>query len=261
MKIFISWSGNRSRAVAEVLKDWIKCVLQATNPWLSTRDIDRGAQWFAVISDQLKDTTVGIVCLTQENKNRPWVVFEAGALAKGLQTSRVCTLLIDLKHSELEYPLAGFNHSTLDKASMWELIRTLNSCLASALDDRTLEQVFSTYWPQLEAEVAEAVKSNQPIEKAEPRPEKDKLDEILESTRGLNQRLRRLEEHAEASAPSLGGFFNRNVELENGMVSGTFPDTYLKFLKSQWAKEPKSLTVALDEAAQGDGTGKKAGQK
>jgi len=67
MKIFISWSGPRSRAVAELLNDWTKCVLQATRPWLSTRDIDRGALWFSEIHDQLKDTSVGIVCLTQEN--------------------------------------------------------------------------------------------------------------------------------------------------------------------------------------------------
>src|ERR1043165_153842 len=106
MKIFISWSGNRSRAVAETLRDWIKCVLQATRPWISTRDIDRGSLWFSEINDQLKDTSVGIICLTQENKNRPWILFEAGALAKGLSSNRVCTLLIDLKSADLEDPLA-----------------------------------------------------------------------------------------------------------------------------------------------------------
>ncbi len=46
MNVFISWSGPRSRAVAELLRDWIKCVLQATRPWISTRDLDRGSMWF-----------------------------------------------------------------------------------------------------------------------------------------------------------------------------------------------------------------------
>jgi len=47
--------------------------------------------WFSQISDNLSDTSIGIVCLTQENKDRPWILFEAGTLAKGLSNSRVCT--------------------------------------------------------------------------------------------------------------------------------------------------------------------------
>jgi hypothetical protein len=194
MKVFISWSGARSRAVAELLNDWIKCVLQATRPWLSTRDIDRGALWFSEIHDQLKDTSVGIVCLTQENRNRPWILFEAGALAKGLSSNRVCTFLIDLKPSDLEDPLAQFNHTLPEKNSVWELIRTLNNCLsANALDERILEQVFDTYWQQFETQFAAAIKQNPPTERAEPRPKEDILAEILENTRFLHSRLRFLE--------------------------------------------------------------------
>lgn len=194
MKIFISWSGTRSKAVAELLNDWIKCVIQATRPWISTRDIDRGALWFSEISDQLKDTSVGIVCLTQENKNKPWILFEAGALAKGLSYNRVCTFLIDLRPADLEDPLAQFNHTLPEKDSMWALVRTLNGCLGgSALDERVLEQVFATYWNQFEKGFKELLKANQPKEKTEPRSEKTILAEILDNTRYLNSRLRRLE--------------------------------------------------------------------
>ncbi|HHM2111315.1 TPA: toll-Interleukin receptor, partial [Klebsiella pneumoniae] len=61
MKVFISWSGQRSKAVAELFNDWLKCVIQASQPWISTRDIDRGAIWFSEINDKLKDVSVGIV--------------------------------------------------------------------------------------------------------------------------------------------------------------------------------------------------------
>ena len=86
MKVFLSWSGERSKAVAELLNNWLCCVIQAARPWISTRDIDRGALWFSEINEQLQDTSVGIICLTQENKNKPWILFEAGALTKGLST-------------------------------------------------------------------------------------------------------------------------------------------------------------------------------
>lgn len=88
MKVFLSWSGERSKAVAELLNDWLCCVIQAARPWVSTRDLDRGSLWFGEINEQLKDTSIGIICLTQENRVRPWILFEAGALAKGLSTSQ-----------------------------------------------------------------------------------------------------------------------------------------------------------------------------
>jgi hypothetical protein len=59
MKVFISWSGARSKAVAELLNDWNKCVLQAAKPWISTQDIDRGTIWFNQIQMQLQDTSMG----------------------------------------------------------------------------------------------------------------------------------------------------------------------------------------------------------
>jgi hypothetical protein len=137
MKVFISWSGDRSRAVAEVLSDWIKCVLQASEPWISTRHIDRGSLWFSEINEKLRDISVGIVCLTQENKDKPWILFESGALAKGLSGNRVCTFLVDLQPHDLTDPLAQFNHTKPNKESVWELVRTLNSCLIErALDER-----------------------------------------------------------------------------------------------------------------------------
>lgn len=194
MKVFISWSGIRSKAVAELLSAWIKCVLQATRPWISTRDIDRGALWFSEISNQLKDTAVGIVCLTQENKNKPWILFEAGALAKGLTSNRVCTFLVDLKPADLEDPLAQFNHTLPERDGLGQLAKTLNSCLGeSGLDEPILAQVFSTYWPQFEGPFKEALKLHPPSEKSEPRSDKNLLTEILENTRSLNQRIRSLE--------------------------------------------------------------------
>ncbi|MBE0393338.1 hypothetical protein BJQ96_03202 [Flavobacterium sp. PL0002] len=36
MKIFLSWSGNKSKLIAESLKDWLEQVIQSTEPWIST---------------------------------------------------------------------------------------------------------------------------------------------------------------------------------------------------------------------------------
>jgi hypothetical protein len=102
MNIFISWSGELSKAVAELLKIWLKDVIQVAEPWISSQDISPGATWFAKINEQLKESPIGIFCVTQDNKTKPWLLFEAGALAKGMPSNLVCTLLIDLDAADVE---------------------------------------------------------------------------------------------------------------------------------------------------------------
>ncbi|WP_321150099.1 TIR domain-containing protein [Aeromonas jandaei] len=202
MKVFLSWSGERSRLVATLLDEWLRCVLQAIRPWISTKDIDRGSLWFSEIQDQLQDVTTGIICLTQENKEKPWILFEAGALAKGLSNSRVCTLLIDLEPHDIRDPLAQFNHTKPDQDGIYALVHTLNNRLGdNRLDTAILTKVLDTYWAQFEQRF-QAIIADTPItEKAKARPEKDILAEILEHTRSLQIRLNNLE-NAKINRPS-----------------------------------------------------------
>ena len=226
MKIFISWSGNRSRAVAEVLSDWIKCVLQASEPWISTRHIDRGSLWFSEINERLKEISVGIVCLTQENKDKPWILFESGALAKGLTGSRVCTFLVDLQPHDLTDPLAQFNHTKPNRDGVWELVRTLNICLDDkALEERVLEKAFEVYWPIFEKGFADALAENEPEKPAKPRPKEDVLMEILGATRELTKRITALEEGSGRSprASRAGGAVLHTAK--DGKTSYYFPKT------------------------------------
>lgn len=197
MKVFISWSGDRSRAVADLMSVWIKCVLQASEPWISTKHIDRGALWFSEINDKLRDVSVGIVCLTMENKDKPWILFETGALAKGLSGNRICTFLIDLEPGDLTDPLAQFNHTKPEKSGMWELVKTLNSCMNDrCLDEIVLQRAFEVYWPSFEEDFAEAVSLNPAVE-VKRRPQNDVLMEILDTTRLLSRRIGALESNVD----------------------------------------------------------------
>ncbi|MFJ2279753.1 hypothetical protein ACIOUG_01290 [Pseudomonas sp. NPDC087803] len=225
MKVFVSWSGHRSRVVAELLRDWIKCVLQGSQPWISTRDIDKGAIWFSEISDQLRETAAGIVCLTQENKNKPWILFETGALAKGLSTNRVCTFLVDLTPTDIEDPLAQFNHTFPERSSMWGLISSLNSCLENTrLDDRILTQVFDTYWPKFEASFAELLAATPQEVEVVPRSGDSMLAEILSNTRMLSTRVRELENRASVHSDSVieVGAINRFTQMLDMAMSGKY---------------------------------------
>jgi hypothetical protein len=84
MKVFISWSGERSQALAQALRDWLPLVLHYVEPWLSQSDIEPGERWASEVSKELEVSNFGIICVTKENTESPWILFEAGALAKSL---------------------------------------------------------------------------------------------------------------------------------------------------------------------------------
>lgn len=251
MKVFISWSGERSKKVAELLDDWIQCVIQAVNPWMSSKDIDRGALWFTEINDQLANTSIGIVCLTKENRNKPWILFESGALAKGLTSNRVCTFLIDLSPTDLENPLAQFNHTFPVRESVWELVRTINISLKeNALKESVLEKVFETYWVQFERDfkiIIETTPENSVVTK---RKDNDIMLDVLSTVRMLDKRMRNLESTPEkqfytiANEPVRGTGILNSHELRNfinSLFEQELPEEIILQLVGEKYSYPRSL--------------------
>jgi len=79
MRVFISWSGEPSRSVAQALRDWPPMVVQHVEPWMSDEDIESGGRWNDQIAAELEQADYGIICLTSTNLDRPWLLFEADA--------------------------------------------------------------------------------------------------------------------------------------------------------------------------------------
>ena len=84
MKVFISWSGDTSRMIADEIRKWLPGVLQAVKPYFSPDDIAKGTRWESEISKELEASSVGLLVITPDNIQAPWLMFEAGALAKNL---------------------------------------------------------------------------------------------------------------------------------------------------------------------------------
>ena len=143
MKVFISWSGDLSRELAEALRDWLPAVLQSVKPFFTPNDIEKGARWAKDIAQELQSSAIGIFCLTKENLTKPWIMFEAGALSKQLDSSKVCPVLFGVESADLEGPLVQFQASPFSEVEMKKLIRTINAGLADQrLDDAVLNSVF-----------------------------------------------------------------------------------------------------------------------
>ncbi|MBW2741606.1 MAG: toll/interleukin-1 receptor domain-containing protein [Deltaproteobacteria bacterium] len=89
MKIFISWSGELSHKIATILKEWLQDVIQSVDAYVSSKDIDKGSRWVTNIAGELENTDFGIVCLTSDNLEAPWILFESGALSKSIERSAI----------------------------------------------------------------------------------------------------------------------------------------------------------------------------
>jgi hypothetical protein len=109
MKVFLSWSGERSKAVASALRDWLGLVLHYVTPWMSQHDIAAGERWSSEVAKELESCNFGIVCVTRDNLLAPWLLFEAGALSKQIAAGAVVPYLLDADFSDLlKSPLGLF---------------------------------------------------------------------------------------------------------------------------------------------------------
>lgn len=153
MKIFLSWSGERSRAMAEALRDWLPLVIQSLQPWLSSADVQKGARWGSEISRALEEARIGIICLTPENLEAPWLLWEAGALSHS--RALVIPYLLGVRPSELGGPLVQFQVATATREDTKQLVQTINRAIGdSGLASDILEIVFERWWPVLAERLA-----------------------------------------------------------------------------------------------------------
>jgi hypothetical protein len=152
MDVFISWSGTRSEAVAQALRDCLPLVIQVLRPWISVSDIEKGTRWSTEFASSLEKCSVGIICLTPKNLNAPWLLFEAGAISKKLENTYVIPYLFEFNPAQLAGPLTQFQAVKSEKEDTRSLLQTINRALGEgALGEVVLEQAFEKWWPDLEA--------------------------------------------------------------------------------------------------------------
>lgn len=188
MKVFVSWSGKKSRDVARAFGDWLPPVLHAVEPFVSARDIRAGTRWQAEIASELDDTEFGLICVTKENQDAEWLNFEAGALAKSVDSSRVVPLAIDLVPADIANPLGQFQAIRLNKEDVTDLLISMNEACPSPITEENLRKAAEKWWPDLEEELTKIADRRYETEGAvptPPRPDRDLLEEVLDSVRTL----------------------------------------------------------------------------
>ena len=89
MQIFTSWSGERSKAAALGLRSLLQDLFEDAVDVFISEHINPGEAWAVRLGRELEESEFGIICIAQENARAPWLLFEAGAIAKKFGTSLV----------------------------------------------------------------------------------------------------------------------------------------------------------------------------
>ena len=152
MKVFLSWSEGTSRKVALILRDFLRPMLSQIQPFMSEHDVAAGAHWPKKLTEELQNTDYGIICLTRSCMEKPWVLFEAGALSKH-DGAGVCCLLLDLTISDVTGPLKNFQNVAWSENGFQKLLSTLNQRCENPLTSSELKIVLDNNWPHVKERV------------------------------------------------------------------------------------------------------------
>jgi hypothetical protein len=185
MKVFISWSGDRSKQLGTAIHWWLPKVLNFVDVFFSDSDIESGARWYNSIIDALEKSDAGLVILTPENiTGQRWMMFEVGAIARSVTQARVCPILFGITKTDLNLkggPLSFFQAAEFSvEDDFRKLQKTIN---AGRLGEAHLTEVFDAWWSKLKEKIDAIPALPQTVLET---PKADELlQEILFMTRGL----------------------------------------------------------------------------
>lgn len=154
--VFISWSGDASKHVAGVLYEYLPQVIQGMEVFFSDQDIPTGTQWQGTIQGELNSTKYGIICVTPDNTDSPWLFFEAGAISSHTaEATRVSPLAINMSKEALPSPLQGYNAVDLDLDGFVKLVKSIHATVKQSVPWSTIEASARYHWTLMEPRLAE----------------------------------------------------------------------------------------------------------
>ncbi|MFY2791037.1 TIR domain-containing protein [Rhodococcus sp. MALMAid1271] len=197
-KVFISWSGAQSQAIALVWRDLLNSTFESVEPFVSRADIDAGSRGFDDIKSKLDGSSFCIAIVSRATEMAPWINFEAGALSKQVFDAkvRVVPCLVDYdSESELQGPLKQFQAKMLHKEGIRETLQALAKVVGTEWDKK--QRGFESMWTHFDSEFEKGKETQS--KKLAPRGEKDMLKEVVTLTRDISEQVSSLQEKIETT--------------------------------------------------------------
>jgi hypothetical protein len=136
-----------SREVALLLNEKLRPMLWDTITFMSRENIPSGAEWAGVLAKELQGSLFSIVCLTPQNLNSAWVLYEAGALTSQPQ-QRLCALLLGgVTVRDIPGPLSRYQSRTWSENEFGQLMRDIGALLDNPPSEKQFDTLWRQHWP------------------------------------------------------------------------------------------------------------------
>ncbi len=171
-KIFISWSKEPSGKIAKLLKELLLKNFPSPNVefFISNSPdtgIEAGQKFRNIIDQNLEKSDFGILVLTKNNFSAPWMMFEAGALSKEVEASKLIPVLFDREPDNIESPIKPFQFIEFNKESFLELLFSIEKTLFPYSDNQPIRDdvisrfsdTLDKYWDKFDLDVKGIIKT------------------------------------------------------------------------------------------------------
>lgn len=184
-KLFISWSGELSKSIAEQLKLFFEETMQHIEPFFSP-NIPKGKLWLDEVNKAIDDSSVGILCLTPDNHDKPWVLFESGALSR---VATVCPIAFKMNKDDIKAPINIFQSSNFEFEEFKQLFEDINKSTEGDISQKIIDRYFEpdgSFYKTQEKILSIISKSNGLSQKE---------DETIALLRAINRKLDKITEN------------------------------------------------------------------
>ena len=168
---------------------------------MSDSDLKAGRNWRSDLQGHLEESGAGIVVVTADNRDKPWLMFEAGALAKQVNNCLI-PYLVDVDSSALSRnALDMFQTVKADREGTQKMVERIFEAGGGKQEDQTaILKSFAALWPDLEKPLTEA-RNHPPQDK--PVDERVLLERIAAGVKRIEDQL--FGNQSAGSKPTAGG--------------------------------------------------------
>lgn len=151
--VFLSWSGQRSQALALFFSKWLPRVIQVAKPFYSDEEIPKGTTGYEKIREALKTSSFGVAFITRENSQALWIHSEIGAL---WGDKKECSpFMIDGDIGEIKGLIPTIQQTKPDRDDVLRLIHSIRDILIPSLSDEVVDRAFEREWSDLDKKIKE----------------------------------------------------------------------------------------------------------
>lgn len=160
MKVFLNWSGEESRRIAGLLRDWLPEILDAVEPWLAADTFGRSNHWLEVNAGPFTKAGMIVACVTPANSGENWKSLDPSDFELSIAETppQLVLLLGGVDVSSLQRVPAGASVITADRQGIQLLVEKLNGLADRPMDYTILGRRIDAMWPRLERSLPAAEK-------------------------------------------------------------------------------------------------------